>query len=205
MVYFITWKMHVFSHELAIKSEKTAKPIEWGRSEKLIPGNILQNPSHVESLGNWYSYFSYSMRAFFPLDSHTMVYFTICEIYGFPHQFPVAWENAVTSIELGEPRKLVPIFSLTYGYISSIRFHFMVYFVTTWEMHGFSHQNPFCELSGCFSTVLFFLLVPKSIDSLKEKTEKTNKVNSFFKKRKANSRHAGIQSKIYQKKKREWM
>ena len=126
MVYFITWKMHVFSHELAIKSEKTAKPIEWGRSEKLIPGNILQNPSHVESLGNWYSYFSYSMRAFFPLDSHTMVYFTICEIYGFPHQFPVAWENAVTSIELGEPRKLVPIFSLTYGYISSIRFHFMV-------------------------------------------------------------------------------
>ena len=56
--------------------------------------------------------------------------------------------------------------------------HFMVYFVTTWEMHGFSHQNPLCELSGCFSTVLFFLLVPKSIDSLKEKTGKTNKVNS---------------------------
>ena len=81
----------------------------------------------------------------------------------------------------------------------------MVYFVTTEEMHGFSHQNPLCQLSGCFSTVLFFLLVPKSIDSLKEKTEKTDKVNSFFKKRKANSRRAGIQSKIYQKKKREWM
>ena len=83
--------------------------------------------------------------------------------------------------------------------------HFMVYFVTTWEMHGFPHQNPLYELSGCFSTVLFFLLVPKSIDSLKEKKEKTDKVNSFFKKRKTNSRHAGIQSKIYQKKKREWM
>ena len=81
----------------------------------------------------------------------------------------------------------------------------MVYFVTTWEMHGFSHQNPLCELSGCFSTVLFFLLVPKSIDSLKEKTEKTDKVNYFFKKRKTNFRHTGIQSKIYQKKKREWM
>ena len=54
----------------------------------------------------------------------------------------------------------------------------MVYFVTTGEMHGFSHQNPLCELSGCFSTVLFFLLVPKSIASLKEKTGKTNKVNS---------------------------
>ena len=49
-------------------------------------------------------------------------------------------------------------------------------------MHGFSHQNPLCELSGHFSTVLFFLLLPKSIDSLKEKTD--NKVNSFFKKEK---------------------
>ena len=49
--------------------------------------------------------------------------------------------------------------------------HFMVYFVTTWEIHGFSHQNPLCDLSG-FSTVLFFLLVQKSIDSLKEETEK---------------------------------
>ena len=43
-------------------------------------------------------------------------------------------------------------------------------------------QNPPCELSGCFSTVLLFLLVPKSIDFLKEKTEKTDKVNSLFKK-----------------------
>ena len=59
---------------------------------------------------------------FFPLDSHSVVYFKICEIHGFPHQFPVAWENAVTSIELGEPRKLVPIFYLTHGYFSSIRF-----------------------------------------------------------------------------------
>ena len=83
--------------------------------------------------------------------------------------------------------------------------HFMVYFVTRGKMHGFFHQNPLCELSGCFSTVLFFLLVPKSIDSLKQKTEKPDKVNSFFKKRETNSRHAGIQSKIYQKKKIEWI
>ena len=43
-------------------------------------------------------------------------------------------------------------------------------------------QNPSCELSSCFSTVLLFLflLVPKSIVSFKEKTEKTGKVNSFF-------------------------
>ena len=62
--------------------------------------------------------------------------------------------------------------------------HFMVYFVATGKMHGFFHQNPLCELSGCFSTVLFFLNVPKPIDSLKEKTEKPDKVNSFFKKEK---------------------
>ena len=60
--------------------------------------------------------------------------------------------------------------------------HFMVYCVTTGDMHGFSHQNPLCKLSGCFSIVLFFLIVPKSIDSLKEKTEEPDKV-----KRKTNS------------------
>ena len=62
--------------------------------------------------------------------------------------------------------------------------HFMVYFVTTREMHRFFHQNPLCELSGCFSTALLFLLVPKSIDSIKEKTKKPDKVNSFFLKKK---------------------
>ena len=156
----------------------------------------------MENLGNWYSYFSHSMDAFFQLGSHSMVYFIICEIHGFPHQFPVAWENAVKSIELGEPRKLVPIFSLTYGNFSSIRCPF--YGIHCYHM-GNAWFFPSKYLSGCFSTALFFLLVPKSIDSLKEKTEKTDKVNSFFKKRKANSRRAGIQSKIYQKKKREWM
>ena len=60
--------------------------------------------------------------------------------------------------------------------------HFMVYCVTTGDMHGFSHQNPLCKLSGCFSIVLFFLIVPKSIDSLKEKTVEPDKV-----KRKTNS------------------
>ena len=69
-------------------------------------------------------------------------------------------------------------------------------------------ENPPPGPSGCFSTVLLFLLVPKSGDSLKEQTEKTDKVNSVFLKRKINSRHAGIiakQSKIYQKKKGAWM
>ena len=54
--------------------------------------------------------------------------------------------------------------------------NFMVYFVTTEEMHGFPHQNPLCEFPGCFSTVLLSVLVPKSIDSLKGKTKKPDKV-----------------------------
>ena len=66
-------------------------------------------------------------------------------------------------------------------------------------------QNPPCELSSCFSTVLLFLLVPKSVGSLKQQTEKIDKVNSVFLKRKINSRHAGIQSKIYKKKKKTCM
>ena len=92
------------------------------KPEKLISGKILENPSYEENLGNWFSYFSHSMSAFFQLDSHSMVYFIICEIHGFPHQFPIAWENAAKSIELGKSRKMKPIFSLTYGHSSSIRF-----------------------------------------------------------------------------------
>ena len=41
-------------------------------------------------------------------------------------------------------------------------------------------QNTPGKLLGCFSTVLFFWLVPKFGDSLKEQPEKTDKVNSFF-------------------------
>ena len=127
-------------------------------SEKLVPKHILQNPLYVENLGNWYSYFSNSIGVFFPLDSHSMVYFIMCEIRGFPHQLPVAWENAVKSIKLGVPGNLVPIFSLTYGYFYSIRFPFYCILCYHMGMHGFFHQNPLCELSGCFSQYYFFYL-----------------------------------------------
>ena len=63
----------------------------------------------------------------------------MCEIHGFYRQLPIAWENAAKSIELGGPGKLQPIFSATYGYFFPIRFP-SYDFLTTWEMHGFSHQ-----------------------------------------------------------------
>ena len=87
---------------------------------KLVPRKILQNPAYVENLGNQYLYFSHSIGDFFPLDSHPIVCFIICEIHGFPHQFPIAWKNAAKSIEF--PGKLVPIFSPLYEYFCSIRF-----------------------------------------------------------------------------------
>ena len=57
--------MQVFSHQFPITQEKAVKPIEWRKPGKLVPGNILQNPLNVKNLGNWYSYFSHSMGAFF--------------------------------------------------------------------------------------------------------------------------------------------
>ena len=81
--------------------------------------------------------------------------------------------------------------------------HLMVYF-TKWERYGFFHQfliarkmqqNPPCELPGCFSTTLLFLIVPKFGESFKEQTEKTDKVNFFFKERKFDSTYAKFKAK----------
>ena len=110
MVYFIIWEMYVFSHYFPLTWEKTTKPIEWRKPGKLVPRDILQNTLYVENLRNWYSYLSLIIGAFFPLDSHSMVYFIICEIDGFSHEFPKAWENAVKPIELGEARNWYPFF-----------------------------------------------------------------------------------------------
>ena len=79
--------MHGLSHQFPIAWEKAGKPIKWEKPGKLVPRKILQNQSYGEKLGLWYSYLSHSMGAFFPLDSHPMVYFLIGEIHGFLHQF----------------------------------------------------------------------------------------------------------------------
>ena len=90
MVYFIAWKMYGFFHQIFHSIRNVSKTLKWEKPGKLVPDKILQNPSYLENLGNWYSYFSKSKGAFFPLDSHPMVHFRICEIHGFSHQFPVA-------------------------------------------------------------------------------------------------------------------
>ena len=146
------------------------------------------------------------MGAFFSLDSHSMVYFIICEIHEFPVQFPIAWENGMKSIELGEPTKLVPIFSLTYGYFSSIRIPF--YGIICCHKRNawfFSSKSTLWPL-WLFSRSIIFYSYSKIYWFLERKNRKTWQGKLLFlKKRKTNPRHVGIQSKIYQRKKSEWM
>ena len=66
-VYFIIWEMHWFPYQFPIVEENAAK---------LIVG---------ENLGNWSSYFSHIMAAFFPLDPHFMVYFIMWEMHLLSH------------------------------------------------------------------------------------------------------------------------
>ena len=126
MVYFIIWEMHVFSHQFLITCEKTAKPIEWGKAEKLVSSNILQNPLYLENLRNCYTYFSHSMDAFFhyiPILSYTSSYRKCMVFWSIfhsmrkvrkTHQMGKAWEigsweNPKKPIVCGEPGKLVVI------------------------------------------------------------------------------------------------
>ena len=48
-------------------------------------GNMQQNLLYWDSLRNWYSYYSHRMCTVFPLDPHSMVFFVIWEVHGFPH------------------------------------------------------------------------------------------------------------------------
>ena len=98
------------------------------------------------------------MGAFLPLDLYSMVYFIIREIFGFPRQFPIVWENAAKSIELGEPRKLVPIFSLVFGYFSSIRFPFNgIYCYHMGNAWFFQSKSTLWALWLFFHSIIFFI------------------------------------------------
>ena len=96
----------LISHNMGKDSQTHRMGKVWEISSLKYP----TKPIVYGETGNWYSYFSHSVGAFLPLDYHFVVYFIICKIHGFPHQFPIAWENRVKFIKLGEPRKLVPIF-----------------------------------------------------------------------------------------------
>ena len=94
LVYLIMCEIHGLSHQFPVACGKAAKLIEWEEPGKQVSRKIQESQSYRKNLGNQYSCFPHSMSAFFPLDSHSMVYFIIWEMQGFPHQFPIAQENA---------------------------------------------------------------------------------------------------------------
>ena len=138
------------------------------------------------------------MDPLFPLDSHPIVCFITWEIHGFPHQFPIALENAAKPIELGKPGKLLPILCnpIANHFVSqSIDIfvpsdsHPMVIFITL-EMHGFSHQFLIARENAVKSTQVgflqyyFFYLFQNLVIHSKNKQKKTDKAktSSVFRK-----------------------
>ena len=100
----IIWEMHGFPHKFPQH------------------GKMQQNQWYGESLGNWYSYFSHSMGAFFPLDSLLYGILYYMKNAWVSHQFPTVKENATELIVWGEPGKSVLILFPYYGRFFPIRF-----------------------------------------------------------------------------------
>ena len=59
-----------------------------------INQTLKKNGKEVGELHSTELHFSHSMGAFFPLDSHSMVYLILWGMHGIPHQFPIVRENA---------------------------------------------------------------------------------------------------------------
>ena len=104
-------------------------------------GKMQQNLSYRADLGNWYSYFSHSRGAFFPFNSHPVVY----EKYiGFPINFP-QHEKIQQNPSYGEDlRNWYQHFSHGMGAFFLLDSHPMVFFIT-WEMYRFSNQFPIAQ------------------------------------------------------------
>ena len=62
------------------------------------------------------------MGAFFLSNSHPMVYFSIWEMYGFPHKFPTVRQNAAKAMAWEKSGKLILILFPQYGCFFFIRF-----------------------------------------------------------------------------------
>ena len=119
----------------------------------------MENAWLLPSISNHGTHFSHSIGDFFPVGSHPIVYFIIYKMHDFPHQFPIAWKNAVKSIKFGEPGKLVPIFSPTYGYISSIRFQsfgILYHMENAWLFPSISNTTENAAKSTRWALRMFF-------------------------------------------------
>ena len=148
MVYFIIWEMHGLSHQFPIVWEKTAKPIEWGKPQKLVP---IQFPQ--------YGYFFHQI----PILWHTSSYGKcICVFSLISH----IMEQAAKLLEWGKPGKLVPTLFLQYECFLPLDSHPVVYFII-WEMHGLplqfliAKENPTKPRYGGETRKLVLILFPQ--------------------------------------------
>ena len=83
---------------ICITWEKAAKSIEWREPGKLVPGNIVQNRSYWENLGNYTT-----VQVPFPLESHRMVYFITWEMHVFVHQIFGRIRKVSKTHQMGKP------------------------------------------------------------------------------------------------------
>ena len=91
MVYFIIWKIHVFSHQFPIAQKKATKSIEWGKPQKLVLLEFLQYRCFFSIRLPSYSILHHMVKVWvFSSISHIM-------------------EKTAKPLEWGEPEKLVPI------------------------------------------------------------------------------------------------
>ena len=77
-----------------LSQEKTSKSQHTGNewvflSIFLSTRKCNRTHSMGENLGSWLSYFGHSLDAFFPSDSHLMLYFITWEMHGFSYPFPM--------------------------------------------------------------------------------------------------------------------
>ena len=86
---------------ISITLGKTAEPIEWGNSGKLVSSNILQNPSNVENVGNCYSYFSHSIGVLFYQIPILWYASSHVKWMGFIIKLPIALKNPLNGEGLG--------------------------------------------------------------------------------------------------------
>ena len=133
---------------------------------------------------------------FFPLHGYSFpIRFTS---YGKLYNMWITWVSPSISHSIGKCSKIHPIrtackigtrcFPNAWAFCS-IRFPsygILYHMGNTWLFSSISNstgenasKQPF-ETSSCFSIVLLFVLVPKSGDSLKEQTGKTDKVKLLF-------------------------
>ena len=102
-------------------------------------GEIQETDTHT---------FPHSMGAFFPSNSHPMVYISIWEMHGFPHKFLTLRKNATKPMVQGKSGKLVLILFPQHGCFFPIRYQsksILYHMGNAWVSPLISHSMGKCN------------------------------------------------------------